>query len=196
MGRAGGAGLTSKQLDSARFHTENPNLFWPRATRVFLDNPSLAENARLGALLHVSIGDAILGCFDSKYHFNAWRPRTAIPAADADGNPVTGAEASWTPLAPSPNHPEYPSGHSCIAGAVAEVVKLHFGTPQVSFAWNSSVTGTTHDYDSVQQMLREIKNARVHGGMHFRFSNDDGVTLGARTARWVVRNYLRPVGTR
>ena len=79
MGRAGGGELTPKQLDSARFHTENPNLFWPRATRVFLASPSVVENARLAALLQVSIGDAVLGCFDSKYHFNAWRPRTAIP---------------------------------------------------------------------------------------------------------------------
>jgi hypothetical protein len=194
-GRAGGAELSPAQLDSARFHTENPNLFWPRAVRVFLDQPRLVDNARLGALLNVAIGDAILGCFDSKYHYNAWRPRTAIPAADADGNAATGADAGWTPLAPSPNHPEYPSGHSCIAGAVGEVVKRYHGTPSVPFAWTSTVTGTTHAYDSVQAMVREIKTARVHGGMHFRFSNDDGAALGARTAYWVTRHYFRPLGT-
>jgi hypothetical protein len=196
FGRAGGAALTPEQYENARFHTENPNLFWPRATRVFLDRPTLVENARLGALLQVAIGDAILGCFDSKYHFNAWRPQTAIRAADADGNPATVPDADWAPLAPSPNHPEYPSGHSCIAGAIAEVVKQYHGTPQVAFTWTSTVTRTSHSYGSVQEMVREIKNARVHGGMHFRFSNDDGAALGARTAHWVVRNYLRPLGTR
>jgi hypothetical protein len=196
LGRAGGTALTQKQLESARFHTENPNLFWPRATRVFLDRPTLVENARLGALLQVSIGDAILGCFDSKYFFDAWRPRNAIPAGDVDGNPTTGADGGWTPLATSPNHPEYPSGHSCIAGAVGEVVKAYHGTPQVRFSWNSTVTGTTHEYGSVTEMVREIKNARVHGGMHFRFSNDDGAALGARTARWAVQNYLGPLGPR
>jgi PAP2 superfamily. len=192
-GRAGGTTLSPAQYDNAQFHSENPNLFWPRATRVFLDRPTLVENARLGALLQLAIGDTILGCFDSKYHFNTWRPRTAIPSADADGNAATVADAGWTPLATSPNHPEYPSGHTCIAGAVAEVVKSYHGTPQVPFTWSSTVTGTSHEYASVHEMIREIKDARVHGGMHFRFSNDDGATLGRRTAQWVVKNYLRPV---
>jgi hypothetical protein len=196
FGRAGGAELTAAQLENARFHTENPNLFWPRAVRVFLDQPRLVDNARLGAMLNVAIGDAILGCFDSKYHYNAWRPRTAIPAADLDGNARTAPDASWTPLTASPNHPEYPSGHSCIAGAVGEVIKRYHGKPKVSFSWNSTVTGTTHAYGSVQQMMREIKTARVHGGMHFRFSNDDGATLGERTAHWVTRHYFRPVKAR
>ena len=146
-------------------------------------------------MLQVAIGDSILGCFESKYHFDAWRPRTAIPAAANDGNPATTAEAGWTPLAPSPNHPEYPSGHSCIAGAVGEVVKSYFGTQQVPFTWTSTVTGTARSYQSVPDMIRDIKNARVHGGMHFRFSNDDGITLGRRTAHWIVRNYFRPAGT-
>jgi hypothetical protein len=196
LGRAGGAALSPEQQETARFHTENPNLFWPRASRVFMNQSSLLENARFGAMLQVSIGDAILGCFESKYYFDAWRPRTAIPAAATDGNPATDADSSWAPLAASPNHPEYPSGHSCIAGAVGEVVKSYYGTSKVAFAWTGTVTGTTHAYDSIHEMLREIKSARVHGGMHFRFSNDDGTTLGRRTANWVVRNYFRPVGSR
>jgi hypothetical protein len=154
----------------------------------------VVENARFAAMLQVSIGDAILGCFDSKYYFNAWRPRTAIPAAETDGNPATTAELGWAPLAASPNHPEYPSGHSCIAGAVGEVVKSYYGTPQVAFTWTSTATGTSHAFTSVNDMVREIKFARVYGGMHFRAANDDGATLGRRTAHWVVRNYFRPVG--
>lgn len=196
FGQAGGTALSPAQQEAARFHTENPNLFWPRATRVFMNQSSLLENARLAAMLQVSIGDSILGCFDSKYYFDAWRPRTAIAAAATDGNPATHADSNWLPLAASPNHPEYPSGHSCIAGAVGEVVKSHYGTPKVAFAWTGTATGTTHAYESIHEMLREIKSARVHGGMHFRFSNDDGVTLGRRTADWVGRNYFRPVGRR
>jgi hypothetical protein len=188
--------LDLEQQEVARFHTENPNLFWPRASRVFMNQSSLLANARLAALMQVSIGDAILGCFDSKYFFDAWRPRTAIPAAATDGNPATIADAGWTPFAASPNHPEYPSGHSCIAGAVGEVLKSHYRTPQVPFTWTSTVTGTARSYDSVYEMIREIKAARVHGGMHFRFANDDGATLGRRTAQWVLRNYLRPISAR
>jgi hypothetical protein len=196
LGRAGGVALDPEQQEIARFHTENPNLFWPRASRAFMNQSSLLANARLAALMQVSIGDAILGCFDSKYFFDAWRPRTAIPAGATDGNPATSADAGWTPFAATPNHPEYPSGHSCIAGAVAEVVKSHYRTPQVPFTWTSTVTGTARSYDSVHEMIREIKAARVYGGMHFRFANDDGATLGRRTAQWVVRNYLRPVDAR
>jgi hypothetical protein len=196
FGRAGGAALSPEQQEAARFHTENPNLFWPRASRAFMNQSSLLANARLAAMLQVSIGDAILGCFDSKYFFDAWRPRTAIPAAAVDGNRATIADAGWTPFAASPNHPEYPSGHTCIAGAIGEVVKSHYRTPRVSFTWTSAVTGTARHYDSVHEMIREIKAARVHGGMHFRFANDDGATLGRRTAQWVVRNYFRPVRAR
>lgn len=192
LGRSGGAALTSDQQEAARFHTKNPNLFWPRASRVFMNQSSVPENARLAAMLQVSIGDAIFGCFDSKYFFDAWRPRTAIPAAASDGNPATDAEGGWAPFAASPNHPEYPSGHACIAGAVAQVVRSNYGTPQVRFTWTSTVTGTARGYDSVYEMIREIRDARVHGGMHFRYSNDDGGTLGRSTARWVVRNYFRP----
>lgn len=196
LGRVGAAGLTPEQQAIARFHADNPNLFWPRASRVFMTQPSVVENARFAAMLQVAVGDAILGCFDSKYHFDFWRPRTAIPAAAADGNPATAAESDWAPFLPSPNHPEYPSGHSCIAGAVAEVVKTYFGTPQVRFAWSSDATSTTREYDSVYEMVREIKDARIYGGMHFRFSNDDGIALGRRTARWVTKHYFRPVGPR
>jgi hypothetical protein len=193
LGRAGGAALSPEQQDAARFHTENPNLFWPRASRAFMNQPSLLENARLAAALQVSIGDAALGCFDSKYHFDFWRPRTAIPAAGSDGNPSTLAEPGWAPFAGTPNHPEYPSGHSCIAGALAEVIKWYYGSPRVAFSWNSTATGTLHDYGSVQEMIREIKDARVHGGMHFRFSNDDGATLGRRTAHWITKRFFQPV---
>lgn len=193
-GRAGGVGLSLEQQETARFHAENPNVFWPRATRVLLNRPTVRENARLGAMLQVAIGDSILGCFDSKYRFDAWRPLTAIPAAASDGNPATTPGSGWAPFLPSPNHPEYPSGHSCIAGAVGEVLKSYYGTPQVAFSWYSATTQTTHPYASVHEMIREIRGARVHGGMHFRYSCDDGATLGRRTAQWIVQRYFRPVG--
>jgi hypothetical protein len=194
FGVAGGAQLSADQQDAARFHTDNPNLFWPRGTRVFMNKPSVLENARLAAMLQTSMADAIVGCFDSKYYFDAWRPRTAIPAAGADGNPATTDDPAWMPFLATPNHPEYPSGHTCIAGAVAEVVKFYNKTPKVAFTWTSPVTGTARSYASVHEMVREIKDARVWGGMHFRFANEDGATLGRRTAQWVVRNYFQPVG--
>jgi hypothetical protein len=193
LGAAGGAALSAEQQDIARFWTENPNVFNARNLRVFMNQPTVVENARLAAMLWVAFADAILGCFDTKYHFSSWRPRAAIPAADGDGNPATTADPGWLPFVNTPNHPEYPAAHGCFAGVTTEVLKSYFKTPRVSFTWTSTVTGTSHEFDSVFEMLNENKVARIYGGMHFRFSSDDGATLGRRTGRWVVKNYFRPI---
>jgi hypothetical protein len=193
LGAAGGAALSAEQQDIARFWTENPNVFTARNLQVFMNQPTVLENARLAAMLWVAYADAILGCFDTKYHFAAWRPRAAIPAADSDGNPATMADPGWLPFVNTPNHPEYPAAHACFAGVTTEILKAYFKTPRVSFTWTSTVTGTSHEFPSVYAMLKENKVARIYGGMHFRFSSDDGATLGRRTGRWVVKNYFRPI---
>jgi len=193
LGAAGGAALSAEQQDIARFHTENPNVFTPRNMRVFLNQPTVLDNARLAAMFWVAYADSTLGCFDSKYHYASWRPRAAIPAADGDGNPATTADPGWAPFVNTPNHPEYPAAHACFGGVTTEILKAFFKTPRVSFTWTSTVTGTSHEYPSVYAMLSEIKLARIYGGMHFRFSSDDGATLGRRTGRWVVKNYFRPI---
>jgi len=193
LGVAGGAALTGEQQDIARFHTENPNVFGARNLRVFLNQPTVLQNARLAAMLWVAYADAILGCFESKYYFDAWRPRAAIPAAGADGNPATAPDSGWTPFVNTPNHPEYPAAHACFGGATSEVLKAYFKTPRVHFTWTSTVTGTSHEFASVYEMLTELKLARIYGGMHFRYASDDGATLGRRTGRWVAKNYFQPV---
>jgi len=193
LGAAGGAALSAEQQDIARFHTENPNTLTPRNLRVFLNQPTVLENARLAAMLWVGFADAVLGCFESKYYYDSWRPRAAIPAADDDGNPATVADPAWTPFVNTPNHPEYPAAHACFGGVTAEILKAYFKTPRVSFTWTSAVTGTSHEFASVYEMLEEQKLARIYGGMHFRFSSDDGATLGRRTGRWVAKNYFQPV---
>lgn len=193
LGAAGGAALTADQQEIARFHTENPAVLTTRNLRVFLNQPTVLENARLAAMFWVAYADAILGCFESKYYFESWRPRAAIPAAGADGNPATEADPAWTPFVNTPNHPEYPAAHACFGGVTTEILKAYFKTPRVRFTWNSTVTGTSHEYASVYEMLKEEKLARIYGGMHFRFSSDDGATLGRRTGRWVAKNYFQPV---
>ena len=193
LGAAGGAALTAEQQDIARFHTENPGILTSRNLRVFLNQPTVLENARLAAMLWVAYADAMLGCFESKYYYDSWRPRTAIPAAGADGNPATQADPAWTPFVNTPNHPEYPAAHACFGGVTSEILKAYFKTPNVHFTWTSTVTGTSHEFASVYEMVKEQKLARIYGGMHFRFSSDDGATLGRRTGRWVAKNYFQPV---
>jgi len=183
---------TAEQTEIARFHTEPPPLFWTRNLRRFASSqPTLVANARLMAMLYVNQADVSVGCFESKYHYNRWRPTSAIRLADTDGNPATSADPTWTPVVPTPNHPEYPAAHACVAATVAETLKQVYGTPQVSFAFDSSVTGQTHAWGSVNDFTKEIADARVWGGMHFRFSTVQGDVLGTKLAKLVGREHFQ-----
>ncbi|MEO8312763.1 MAG: vanadium-dependent haloperoxidase, partial [Caldimonas sp.] len=130
-------------------------------------------------------GDA---CFESKYFFQAWRPVSAITLADTDGNAATDVDAAWTPSQPTPNHPEYPAAHSCISGAMAEILNSYYGTANITFdlVGAGAATGITRHYTSTTAMLQEIQVARIAGGMHFRTSTVDGEALGRNVARWIV----------
>jgi hypothetical protein len=184
---------TTEQAEVARFYTEPPGAYFHRNLRQFAtSSSSLAENARLIALLMVVNEDAPAACFDAKYHYNFWRPQSAIPFADADANPLTEADPAWTPFVPTPNHPEYPAAHGCGDGAVAEALRQFHGTARISFAYDSTVTGTTHHYDSIHDVVEEVINARTWGGMHFRSSTETGTRLGKQVARWVVQHHFRP----
>ncbi|WP_326538433.1 vanadium-dependent haloperoxidase [Pseudorhodoferax sp.] len=180
---------TADQEVIARFNTEAPPLFWTRNLRRFIMTAgTLAEHARLSALLWVAHADASIACFESKYHYNTWRPTSAITLADSAGNPAVVADPTWAPVVPTPNHPEYPAAHSCIAGTVAGVLRRYHGTPEVVFVLDSSVTGTGRHYGSVQAMVDEIALARLTGGMHFRFATTAGATLGEQVAAWTMAN--------
>jgi hypothetical protein len=132
-------------------------------------------------------------CFETEYHYNYWRPTSAIRLADIDGNPATEADAGWTPFVPTPNHPEYPAAHGCDDGATAEVVRSFYGTKKVRFTFDSTVTGTTHVYESTDGLVHDVRNGRVWGGMHFRNSVVVGSELGKDVAKWVAKNYFRPL---
>ena len=186
---------SAAQTEVARFHTEPPPPFWTRNLRQFATaSDSLADNARLAAMLFTAHHDAVGACFESKYHHDFWRPVSAITLADTDGNAATQPVPGWTPHVPTPNHPEYPAAHSCASAAVAEVLRSFYGTRRVRFAFDSTVPGTAlHRYDSPDDMVKEIADARVWGGMHFRTSTDHGAELGRQVARWVASQYFRPV---
>ena len=184
---------TPAQFETARFHTESPAVGVPRnLRRLATTQDSLADNARLLAMLTVAFSEAGLACFDAKYHYNFWRPRTAIPAADIDGNPTTAADPGWLPSVPTPNHPEYPAAHGCATTAVAETLRGFFGTKKVSFEWDSTVTNTMRRYATTDDIVREVIEARVLGGMHYRNSGEVGVHLGRKTAQWMMRDHFEP----
>jgi hypothetical protein len=190
LGGTASSTRTAEQTDTARFHTEPPPRFGPRNMLPFASNQAtLGEAARVTAMLWVAQADALIACFEAKYHYQAWRPTSAITLADTDGNPNTAPDTAWTPVVPTPNHPEYPAAHACFAGAVAEVVRVFHGTRQVSFTFDSQAAGVVnarHTYASTTAMLDELQMARIWGGMHFRYSSEDGAALGKNVAKWVV----------
>ena len=153
---------------------------------------TLSENARLFALVCVSGGDASIAGMESKYHHQLWRPITAIRAGDTDGNPNTEPDAQWTPLAATPNHPEYPSAHAFGTGAVAEALRQFFGTKKLHMTLQSSVTGTSMTFASTDELTKAIDDARIFAGFHYRTACVRGGVLGMKVARYVRKNYFHP----
>jgi hypothetical protein len=153
---------------------------------------SLLENARVLALLDLAMADAAIACWEAKYHYVSWRPVTAIPLADTDGNPATIADPLWMPLFATPNHPEYPSGHSTVSGAAAVVLASFFGEKRHFTMDNDLLIGVTRSFRSFSQALDEVKNARIFAGIHFRSACDDGQATGIQVANYVLDRALLP----
>jgi hypothetical protein len=192
---AAGSGRSAAQTEVARFHTEPPGPFWSRNLRQFATaSADLAVNARLAAMLWTAYQDAVGGCFESKYHHNFWRPISAVQLAAGTGQGAQ-PDPAWTPHLPTPNHPEYPAAHSCVSAAVVETLQSFHGTRRLRFEFNSTVAGTVaHRYERTDDLVDEIGNARVWGGMHFRTSTTDGAKLGTSVARWIAARHFRPIG--
>jgi hypothetical protein len=162
--------------------------------QVAFDYPmSLADNARLFAMLYVALGDAAIASVETKYYYGFWRPITAVRRADTDGNPDTTADPDWTPLALTPNFPDYVSTHSATWGAFSETLRQFFGTKRVKFTLTSVVTGTTRHFSNTDEINKEIIDARVYVGFHFRTADVDGVAMGRKIGRLVAKNYFRPL---
>ena len=127
---------TAEQTEIALFWVESSPLQWNRIARTVAaaTRLDLWEQARLFGLLNMALADGYVGSFDTKYHYNYWRPVTAIRSADTDGNPNTSADPTWTPLVTTPPIPDYDSAHSVEGGAARQVLKRFFGTDHIGFA--------------------------------------------------------------
>src|SRR5258706_4167094 len=190
---------TAEQTETARFWL----VTGPAAYHPFLRQLAIAkemdvvESARFMALGGITINDALIAVLDAKYHFNFWRPVTAIRNGDIDGNPATDREATWQPLGDTPTHPEYPCAHCILSGSVAGVVKAVLGTDDIPEVAMTSPTapGVTHRWTNTAAFTEEVANARIWSGFHYRFSTHVGTEMGYRIGEHVVKNVMQPVVT-
>lgn len=155
---------------------------------------TLIENARLFALLGITLGDAAVVCWDIKYQYNLWRPITGIQNAEIDGNPNTAADKTWTPLIATPPFPSYTSGHSTFSGGASKLLELFFGTDAVAFSTTSdALPGVTRTFTSLSQAAEEAGQSRIYGGIHWQFDNQAGLANGRALAEHAFYNFLTPV---
>jgi hypothetical protein len=197
FGRVDSAVRTPEQTDIA--------YFW-QATNVHQGLVDLAvqrtldirQAARFFAVVYTAAADANIAGFEAKYFYRFWRPRTAIPRADTDDNPDTDADPTWTPLI-SVNHPEYPSAHSFSSTAMTDAIARFFGTNKVTWTLTASRTAipqlvrTERTYYDLNALMREIYDARVWAGLHWRHSMMHGGQVGRKVAKYVWDGFFRPV---
>jgi hypothetical protein len=143
----------------------------------------------------VAGADAVLACFDGKYHYLRWRPVYAIRRADTDRNPATEADPNWAPLL-AVNHPEYPGAHGCVSTAVTRALTGFFGTDRLPLSVDSTVAGAgpTRHYRRFKDAAKEVYDARTWAGLHFRNSTMEGASIGRKVARYVIGNFFSPAG--
>jgi hypothetical protein len=194
---------TAEQTTIGLFWTPNPGPPFISMLKNLVTDHDLSplQSARLYAMVWSGYADAFIGCMDGKYHYSFWRPVTAIHGGG--GNSELTADPGWTPLAVTPNHPEYPAAHGCATGAVTAIVAGYFGTTEVPLSVTStyavpaalgggSITAT-RSYANTKDLLLEVETARIYGGMHYHHSVVQGAVLGKKVARQLRREFLRPL---
>ena len=192
IGASNSATRTAEQTQIARFWRFPPVAIWnpvliqALAARDF----DLSTTARTFALLYLAAADASIACWDAKYAYNYWRPQPAIANGHLDGNDATEADAAWTPLLPTPPHPEYPSGHSTVSSAMAAILEQVFGDdPGVQFV--VTLDGITRQWSTFDEGVDEVIEARIYSGIHFRTADEVGARLGRQVARFASTHALR-----
>jgi membrane-associated phospholipid phosphatase len=158
------------------------------------ERTSLSENARAFALINMAISDSLVASFFNKYHYNFWRPETAIHAGDMDGNRKTDPDLNYAPFVVTPCFPSYPSNHGSAANAAAAVMRRLYGEAGHSITLtNPAVPNIVLQYTSFTQITDDISDARVYGGIHFRTDQDAGAVLGKAVG---IAVYKRNLGRR
>jgi hypothetical protein len=154
----------------------------------------LIENARGLALLNMAMQDALVSVFETKYHYTFWRPETAIRAGDTDGNPETEPDPGFKPFIVTPCFPSYASAHGTAGYAAREVLEEVYGVGPHSITLTTpQLPGVILEYTRFEEITSDVDDARVYGGIHFRFDQGAGALQGEAVGGYVHQNNLQPV---
>jgi hypothetical protein len=188
---------TAEQSQIARYWYEGSPQGWNRITRVVAAGRNLDrwDLARLLALANLAMADGFIAGFNTRYHYDFWRPVTAIRLADTDGNPATTADPGWETFLNTPPIPDYPSTHSVLGAAATAVLADILGNDRVAFTMVSGppFAGISRSFTSFSGAAQENADSRVYAGIHFRTACRDGLALGQKIGQRVARMYLLPV---
>jgi hypothetical protein len=190
---------TPEQTDLALFWAANYLVLWNQVLRdiAVAHVNDIGDSARLFALANLSMADAAIIAWDTKFHYVFWRPVTAIQAGDNDGNSRTAGDLNWQPLINTPNYPDYSSGANNVTGAVTRVLALFFGTDKMTFLVttnNPAAIQQTRTYARFSDAAADVVNVRIYEGIHFRFADEEARKQGRRVAQWAFSHFLGPVG--
>lgn len=185
---------TAEQTEIARFWEATLPPIYHGIVRSVASQPGreVTQNARLFAALTQATDDALIAIFDAKYHYNFWRPVTAIRNGDIDGNDATERDPSWTPFIDTPMHPEYPCAHCIISGAVGTVLQAEIGAGPMPTLTTTSPTakGTARSWTTIADFVQEVAQARICDGVHYRNSTEVGTAMGKQVGELAVAKYL------
>jgi hypothetical protein len=197
LGSVNSAVRTPEQTHIATFWQSTPVATWNEVARGLAEDATydvdLADSALLFAKMNLTAADASINCWNDKYYWDFWRPWQAIRRADEDGNPATVPDPNWTALFTAP-YPDHPSGHLCLDGSHLRVLQMFFGTDKIRFGVTSvRFPGETRYFDRFSEPLKEIIDARIWAGLHFRTADVQSTVLGMQVARYVAKHYFQPL---
>jgi hypothetical protein len=199
LGSANSTVRTPEQTHIALFWQSSVPPTWNAVARNLAEDAKyqvdFADSALLFAMLNLTAADAAINCWNDKYYWDFWRPWNAIPRAAEDGNPATEPDPNWTALLTAP-YPEHPSGHLCLDGAHLRVLQLFFGTDKIGRFGVTSVRfpGETRYFERFSEPLKEIIEARIWAGLHFRTADIQAQILGMKVAHHMAKHYFQPLG--
>jgi hypothetical protein len=199
LGALTGSSRTADQTDMANFWNGNfPGQFNALARSLAVSQGlTVSESSRLMALNAVSMADAMITAWDSKVHYNFWRPISAIQFGDSDDNPKTDGDALWAPMIGTPPYSDHTSGANSLSGSSMRALSLFFDTNEMAFQITTTNPGPTvndiRSYTKFSEVRDEVEDARILQGIHFRFADRDARKQGEHVAQWVNSHFFRPV---